>query len=108
MPYKSDKSPIGKNKDNRRIKLFIDDKIYIRGLYAEGIPIRQIVKKYYPSVSRRTIQFVLFPERKLKAAEQRKNNGRLFNNYYQKDRHRNYMKKHRKHKHEVFIERGRE
>ena len=46
---------------DKRIKLTVIDKIDIIALHSEGMGIRESSRVYH--VSRRTIQFVLFPER---------------------------------------------
>lgn len=60
---------------------------------------RALARKY--NISRRMISFILFPEKEQKAKEQfkqRQKDGR----YYDKEKHRDYMKKHRNHKKELY------
>jgi hypothetical protein len=100
MPYKFDKVPINNPKLDKRVKLTEDDKKNIVADYETGvISINGLAKKY--GVSKRTIQFTLFPERKEKAKQlykERRKDGR----YYDKDKHNEYMKNHREHKKELW------
>ena len=100
MPYKSDKIPIKNEKLDKRVKLTVEDKEQIVRDYETGtISIHSLAKKY--NVSKRTIQFTLFPERKEKAQEQfkeRQKEGR----YYDKDKHNEYMKNHRHYKNDLY------
>jgi len=96
MPYKFEKTPINNQKYDKRVKLTDEQREKIRNDYDTGeISIRGLERKY--GVSRRLIQFILFPERLEKAKRdfaQRQREGR----YYDKDKHKEYMKKHREHK----------
>lgn len=93
MPYwfETKKIKLPKNKDKRR-KLTDKEKENIQQLYKNGCPIRDIARRY-KKVCRRTIQFILFPERK------RKQN---WKDFYDRKKHTIAMKKHRKHKKEVL------
>lgn len=96
MPSKLDKVPINNEKLDKRVKLTDEDKENIVKEYATGvISITGLGKKY--GVSKRLIQFTLFPERKEKA-KQRYAENRKDGRYYDKDKHKVYMKKHREHK----------
>lgn len=77
---------------NRRIKLTEEDKAGIRGLYAQGVKIRAIARRYEDKCTRRMIQMVLFPERYEEMKRQfreRRKDGR----YYDKEKHRMAIKK---------------
>ena len=93
MPYwfETKKKRLPKSKDLRR-KLSDRQKERIRLLYIEGVPIREIAKMYR-QVSYRMIQFIVFPER---------TKARDWSKYYDKEKHRIAMKKHRDHKKRVF------
>lgn len=96
MPRKSDRIPINDKTKDKRVKLTEEQRESIREEYKLGtISTRALAEKY--GVSRRTIQFVIDPE-KLKRNKQlfaeRQKDGR----YYDKDKHREYMKKHRDYK----------
>lgn len=100
MPYKfeTDKLKISPKHD-KRIKLTNEDKENIRKDYATGLySQRKLAEKY--NVSRRLIVYILYPDRYEKAKElhkQRRKDGR----YYNKERHREYMNRHRQHKKEL-------
>lgn len=102
MPYKfeTDKLTINNPKHDKRVKLTDEDRENIRKEYAEGgISQRGLAKKY--NVSRRLIQFTLDPEKQKVAKKQfaaRQKDGR----YYDKDKHKEYMKNYRKHKKELY------
>lgn len=99
MPSKLDKVPINNPKLDKRVKLTDEDKDNIVKEYESGgISITSLGKKY--GVSKRLIQFTLFPERKEKAKERYSEN-RKDGRYYDKDKHKEYMKKHREHKKEL-------
>lgn len=100
MPYKFEKTPINNPKNDKRVKLTEEDKKNIVKEYESGsISINSLAKKY--GVSKRLIQFTLFPERKEKAKQlykERQKDGR----YYDKDKHKEYVKKHRDHKKDLW------
>lgn len=99
MPSKLDKVPINNEKLDRRVKLTQSDKEAIIKEYATGsISITSLGKKY--GVSKRLIQFTLFPERKELAKKnflERQKDGR----YYDKEKHTKSMQKHRTYKKEL-------
>ena len=102
MPYKfeSEKKIIGNNPTlDKRYKLTDEDKENIKKDYETGsISINGLARKY--NVSKRTIQFTLFPERKKRnqeLAKERRKDGR----YYDKENHKAYVKAHRNHKKEL-------
>lgn len=100
MPYKFEKIPINNEKLDKRVKLTSKDKENIIEEYKSGIiSITALAKKY--GVSKRLIQFTLFPERKEKAKQgflERQKEGR----YYDKDKHKEYMRNHREHKKNLY------
>lgn len=99
MPYKSDKIRIEKTEHDRRVKLTPEQKDEIREQFALGVSQRKLAKLY--RVDRRLISFIVNPEsheENLKRREER--GGTKF--YYEKDKHNNYMKKHRRYKHELM------
>ena len=69
MPYKFEHEHLKiKDKDDRRIKLFDEDREEIRKLYATGLfSQRDLANRY--NVSRRTITFVLDPTKRERANE---------------------------------------
>jgi IS30 family transposase len=94
MPYwfETQKKKLPKNKDRRR-KLTDKDRKKIKQLYDDGFGIREIAKKFEKKVCRRSIQFILFPERK------RKQN---WKDFYNREKHTIAMRKCRKHRKEIF------
>lgn len=100
MPRISDSIPINNEKLDKRIKLTSKDKEAIVEEYGSGlISISALAKKY--NVSKRTIQFTLFPERRERNAslyKERRRDGR----YYDKEKHREDIKKHREYKKELY------
>lgn len=96
MPSKVDKLVIKDKRHDKRVKLTDGDKSIIKSEYETGsISINALARKY--GVSKRLIQFILFPERQEKAKKafaDRQKDGR----YYSTEKHREYMRKHREHK----------
>jgi len=102
MPYwfETKKLKFSKSQD-RRIKLTDKERKKIKYLYNEGIAIREIARQFYDKCSRRVIQYTIFPER-LEIMYQRAKDNENWKRYYDKDKHKKYMRKLRKHKIEVF------
>ena len=98
MPYKSEKIKIAGSLYDKRIKLTEQDREDIKNL--TGMSIRGIARMY--GVDKRLIQFILFPERHQKNLLDRKNRGGS-KQYYNREKQRQYMKKHRNHKQELYI-----
>lgn len=84
--------PVGKENDKRR-KLTAAERVDIKRAHDSGRTIRSIAREY-SFVSRRLIQFVIFPERdaKLKATVKKE---KRWNKYYHKDIRKMHMRKHR-------------
>lgn len=95
MPYKTDKKKLGNPLLDRRVKLLPEQKEIVKKLHKDGTAIREITRMF--KVSRRTIQFILFPERHLKNLADRKKRGGS-KQYYNKDYHSRAMKSHRRYK----------
>jgi len=94
MPYwfETQKIKLPKAQDKRR-KLTDKDKEKIKQMYEDGLDIREIAKKFEKKVCRRSIQFILFPERKKK---------QNWKDFYDRKKHTIAMRKHRKHKKEIL------
>lgn len=101
MPYKSSQIKIEGTQYDKRIKLFPEDKEEIKKLHSEGASIRSLAKSF--KVSRRLIQFIIFPERHQKNIEDRKARGGS-KYYYKTETHTEYMKTHRSHKQKLYLE----
>jgi transposase len=96
MPYKCRKKKIPKELDARR-KLSNENKEQIKSL-GRQLSQRALAKLF--GVSRRTIQFILDPEKLKRNKELYKERGGSMH-YYTKEKHKNYIKKHRRRKHEL-------
>ena len=98
MPYKSEKIKIEGTKYDRRTKLTKEEKkeIYENAL---GLSQRALASKY--GVSRRTIQFILDPEKLKENLKRRKERGGS-KKYYNKEEWAETMKDHRKHKQSLY------
>lgn len=97
MPYKFEYNHlVVKKEDDRRIKLTEDDKEEIRKIYSQGLISQRKLAEMF-NVSRRSIQFVLDPEKLKRNNEQRierAKDGR----YYQKENQKKYMREYRRQK----------
>ena len=101
MPYKAEKIIIEKTQYDRRVKLTPEQKDEIREQFALGFSQRKLAKIY--GVDRRLISFIVNPEsheENLKRRDER--GGSRF--YYEKEKHRNYVKKHRRYKHTLKLQ----
>lgn len=101
MPYKFEKIPLLVNTMNdKRRKLTQEQKDEIAALKGT-ISQRECAKLY--NVSRRLITFIWNPEKHTENLQRRKERGGS-KIYYDKEKHKNYMMTHRKHKQKIFIE----
>ena len=91
---------IGNQDNDIRVKLTDEDKEHIKLIWnsGKGQSINQIAKDY--AVSKRSIQFILFPER-----IQTMRANRNWRKYYSKEKNREYARKHRLHK-KILYEQG--
>jgi transposase-like protein len=107
MPYKFEttKKKLSPEHDRRR-KLTPEQRREIHALYfQQGEPIREIARRFSLVCSRRTIQFILFPERLQKLQEISKEEKRHLK-YYNREKHTKAMKEHRRYKQKRSIEAG--
>lgn len=95
MPYKSEKIIIEHTKHDRRIKLTEEQRQEIRENKA-GLSQRKLAKLY--GVSRRLISFIVNPDSYERNKELRKDK-----DYYDKEKHREYVKSHRRYKQDLFV-----
>lgn len=99
MARKSDSKPINNEKLDRRVKLTTAEKEVVRYLHnSGGYSQNDLALKY--GVSKRTIQFTLYPE-KLEENKKRRQERGGTKQYYDKDKHNQYMKTHRDYKKEL-------
>jgi hypothetical protein len=82
-------------KRDRRIKLSPKDKEKIVQLWKSGVSQRELARTF--DVSRRLISFIVDPEQKVLNDERRAERGG-WKAYYQKEKHRKYMSRHRQYK----------
>lgn len=99
MPYKTDKLAINDFFIDRRTKMLPCQKERAKQLYSEGIGIRALARMFH--VDKRLIQFLLFPERQKKNVQDREKRGG-WKQYYDKTKHAEAIKDHRKYKHKVL------
>jgi hypothetical protein len=97
MPYKSEPLKVPLSKDRRR-KLTEEQKEEIKLLSVEHSK-RELARMF--SVSKRTIQFIVNPKSKQENLERREERGGT-KQYYDKEKNAEYMRSHRRYKHELF------
>lgn len=100
MPYKTDKMKLGNPFLSRRVKMLPCQKEMAKWWHEKGMGIRAISRMF--KVDKRTIQFLLFPERHLKNIADRKANGGS-KIYYDKNYHNEKMRDHRAYKYSTLI-----
>ena len=98
MPYKCEKIKLSKDQD-RRVKLTDKQREEIKLLHKEGNSIHSLSRDY--GVSRRTIQFILFPERQQRNVDLRDERGGS-KIYYDREKNTDCVRKHRRYKHKLF------
>jgi transposase len=100
MPRKSDIISINNKKLDRRVKLTDTQREEIKA-NRDGLSQRKLAKIY--GVSRRTIQFILHPEKLEQNLQRRAERGGT-KQYYDKEKQRKYMKAHRDYKKKLYLE----
>lgn len=100
MPYKSEKAKIAGTKHDRRVKLSFEDKEEIRR-NTSLLSKKELAEAY--GVSRRLIHFILCPAAAEENYKRRLERGgsKL---YYDKKKHTESIKEHRRRKQRLFIE----
>lgn len=102
MPYKSEKIIIAHTKHDKRIKLTNEQRELIRKEYATGLAThRSLAEKY--KVDKKTIYNILNAEKYLQQLERYKQEQHS-KKYYEKQKHRNYIKTHRQYKQKLYVE----
>ena len=99
MPYTTDKDKLESSFLKRSVKLIACQKVMVQYHHLKGMSIHNLSKLF--KVSRRTIQFILYPERQTKNLEDRAKRGGT-RQYYDKEKHKEYMKTHRSYKHKTL------
>ena len=95
MPYLHVNKLIPEHHD-KRVKLSTQDKLDINQKHQSGISKRALAREY--QVSRRLIDFTIHPEKRVA-----NRNLRPPGKYYDKDKHREAMRKHRHHKQALHL-----
>jgi predicted DNA-binding transcriptional regulator YafY len=101
MPYLSEKIKIEQTKHDRRIKLSDDEKDLIRWLREEEKLSQRVLANQF-NVSRRTIQFILSPE-KLEENKKRREERGGWKQYYDKEKNTESIKDTRNYKQRLFV-----
>lgn len=100
MPFKTDKIAINDPFLKRSVKLLPCQKEMIKWWYGNsGVSINGLARMF--KVSKRTIQFILFPERLEKVKQHRADRGGS-KIYYNKEQHTKSIREHRQYKHETL------
>lgn len=100
MPRKTDIATIDNKFLDRRVKMLDCQKERAIALYGESMGIRAIARMF--NVDKRTIQFLLFPDRLKKNIADRKLRGGS-KQYYNTEKHAETMKEHRGYKKKLTI-----
>jgi hypothetical protein len=99
MPRKTDLLALNDPFFKRSVKLLPCQKEMVKHWYEKGTSITQIAKDF--KVSKRLIQFILFPERQEKNLQDRKERGGT-TIYYVKEKHTKATKEHRDYKKQIL------
>ncbi len=99
MPFVTDATKLDSPFLDRRCKLLPCQKEMIHWWYAHGVGIRALARMFH--VDKRLIQFELFPERKKKNIEDRRDRGGSAV-YYNKERSTKAIRDHRRYKYDIL------
>lgn len=99
MPYRIDNIAIKDPFLDSRIRLLPCQKEMIKWWSERGESSRKIASRF--KVSRRSVQFIIDPEKIIQNKKRREERGGT-KKYYDKTKHKEYMKKHRRYKHSVI------
>jgi DNA-binding XRE family transcriptional regulator len=101
MPYKSEKIKIEFTEKDKRIKLTDEQREKIKKDYSTGlISQRDLAKKY--KVDRKTIYNILHEDKYQEQLERYKEE-KHSKQYYNKEKHKDYIKTHRRYKQELYV-----
>ena len=103
MPQKVDKIAINNEALDRRVKLTQSDKYEIVRLYGTGDYSQRKLANLY-KVSRRTIQFIIDPNKHIENLKRRAEKGGS-KQYYDREKQTQSIREHRKYKNELFKKR---
>lgn len=99
MPYKTDKLPLASQFLDRRVKLLNCQQERLKKMHADGVSIHALASIFH--ISRRSVQFILFPERKEANLLARKQRGG-HTQYYNREDWAGIMREHRKYKYKTL------
>ena len=102
MPFKTEKTKLDSPFFDRRVKLLPCMREMIHVLYEQGRSITSLAKQF--NVTKRLIQFELFPERKEKNYQNRVERGGSMAYYKGGEQWAETMRNHRRHKYEVLMQ----
>lgn len=102
MPRKSDLLPINDRTLDKRIKLTDAQRVEIKNRYQVNVVSAQKLADEY-KVSKRLIQFIVDPSKHEENLKRREERGGTMH-YYDREKNKNYMKKHRDYKKQLFEE----
>ena len=100
MPRKSDKIPIDNKSLDRRVKLSEEERLELIEL-KEKVSQREAARIF--NISRRSVQFIWYPEKLEENKLRRKERGG-WKQYQDKESHRKSMQEHREYKKQLFKE----
>lgn len=99
MPRITDIKPIDNPFQDRRVKLLPCQKEMVHYWSKRGLSQRKLAAMF--KVSRRTITFILDPEKKKENLKRREERGGTMQ-YYDKEKHTNSIREHRNYKKDIF------
>jgi transposase len=99
VPRRTDNIPLQDPFLDRRTKLLPCQKEMVKYWHDKGTSINGLARMF--KVSKRTIQFILFPERQKKNVQDRQERGG-WKQYYNKEKHAKDIKEHRDYKKETL------
>ena len=100
MPYKSEHIKLPRELD-RRVKITDTHKSAIKKLYDTGLGIREISRRFAGICSRRSIQFILFPDR-LKQLQDKHRAEEHWKTFYNRKQLTKAVANLRKYKHDLY------
>ena len=99
MPYTTEREKLESKFLKRSAKLIDCQRAMVHWWHAKGMSIHSISKLF--KVSRRSIQFILYPDRHVKNLEDRAKRGGS-KQYYDREKHNEAMNDHRRYKHKIL------
>lgn len=100
MPYKHVEMKLVGTSFDARVKLTEQQREEIRKQHRAGTSQRELARSF--KVSRRLISFIIYPDRLADNLRRRAERGGS-KQYYVKEKHTKYMKKHRRRKQKIYV-----